>query len=87
MGSSPVVYEAKVGWYGGQWIKSLYMGGTSVSCGAYTYAWNPTGGFWRVFVPRSCLGRLINNIKAYTEHVATSPTPGTAGLSPCITRG
>ena len=86
-GTDGVVYEAKVGWYpGGQWIKSLYRGSTAVACADYKYAWNATGGFWRGFVPRSCLAQLTNRIKAYTEHVGPSPTPGTAGWSQWVAR-
>ncbi len=88
-GADGVTYEAKVGWYsGGVWIKSLYRGSTKITCGDYVYAWNATGGFWRVSVPRSCLDRLTNRLKAYSEHVTnTSATPGQAGWSPWVARG
>jgi hypothetical protein len=87
-GTDGVTYEAKVGWYsGGVWIKSLYRGNAEISCGNYTYVWNGTAAFWRVSVPRSCLGRLTNRLKAYSEHVGPSPTPGAAGWSPWVARG
>ena len=87
-GTDGVTYEAKVGWYpGGVWVKSLYRGDTEVSCHNYAYAWEATGDFWRVSVPRSCVGKLTNRVKAYSEHVGPSATPGEAGWSPWIARG
>ena len=87
-GTDGVQYEAMVGWYGADWKKSLYRSGSvAVACADYTYAWNATKGFWRVYIPRSCLGKLTNKLKAYTEHVATSATPGQAGWSPWVARG
>lgn len=88
-GDDGVTYEAMVGWYsGGVWIKSLYRGSTEVTCGDYVYALNATGGFWRVSVARSCLGRLTNRLKASSEHVTnTSAAPGQAGWRPWVARG
>ncbi len=87
-GTDGITYEAKVGWYsGGAWIKSLYRGSTSINCADFTYAWSAAGGFWKVSVPRTCLGRLTPRLKAYSEHVGTSPTPGQAGWSPLVARG
>ena len=86
-GTDGVIYEAKVGWYSDKWIKSLYQGSDEVSCDGYSYSWNGDKDFWRVRIPRSCLGELTNKIKAYSEHVATSATPGQAGWSTTIARG
>lgn len=87
-GTDGVGYEAKVGWYSDQWVKSLYRSdGTEINCRNYTYEWNATEKFWRVTIPRSCLGRLTNRLKAHAEHVATSPNPGEAGWSPWVARG
>jgi hypothetical protein len=87
-GTNGVIYEAKVGWYsGGVWIKSLYRGNTRIRCADHTYAWNANGEFWRVSVPRSCLDSLTNRLKAYSEHVGPSPTPGAAGWTSWVARG
>jgi hypothetical protein len=86
-GTNGVVYEAKVAWYSDKWMKSLYRGQTSVNCPGFKYTWNATGKFWRVFVPRSCLGKLTNKIKVYAEHVARSAMPGAAGWSRWVARG
>lgn len=87
-GTDGVEYEAMVGWYSADWKKSLYRsGGIAVDCAGYTYGWNATKRLWRVYIPRRCLGKLTNKLKAYTEHVATSATPGQAGWSPWVRRG
>lgn len=86
-GRDGVTYEAKAAWYGDRWITSLYRGSTRVTCSNFRYTWNATGKFWRVFVPRTCLRRLTDTIRAYAEHVAMSPMPGSAGWSPWVRRG
>lgn len=86
-GSDGVTYEATGACYpGGEWIFSLQKGEKLLSCSADRLAYNTTGGFWRFYVPRSCLPRLTNKIKVSSEMVY-GPTPGEAGPTRLIARG
>jgi hypothetical protein len=93
-GTDGVLYEARAAWGQATWYTRLSRGssmsesgGTAVNCPGFKYTWNATGKFWRVFVPRSCLGKLTNKIKVYAEHVAQSAMPGAAGWSRWVARG
>ena len=75
-GTDGVTYTAQAGWYGKDWAKSLSRGDTLVTCGNLAITYNATGGFWKVFVPRGCLGQLTNRIKVKGELVAVGSAKG-----------
>lgn len=81
-------YQARAGWYGADWIVSLSRGDRLVACGAMVFTYVADPGFWKVSVPRSCLNRLADRIKARSEIVTpTSAYPGYTPWSPWVTRG
>ena len=82
-------YRAIAGWYpGGAWAKSLERGSTLVSCDGLVFSWVGDGGYWKVVVPRSCLRRLADRIKAKSEMASyETATPGYTPWSPWVRRG
>jgi hypothetical protein len=81
-------YEAMGGWYGADWIVSLSRGGTLIDCDAMVFRYVADPGFWKVQVPRSCLNRLADRIRAQSEIVSpTSAYPGYTPWSPWVKRG
>lgn len=81
-------YQARAAWYGADWVVSLSRGDRLVTCGAMVFRYVADRGFWKVSVPRSCLNRLADRIKARSEIVTpTSAYPGYTPWSPWVTRG
>lgn len=73
---------------GGGWHKSLARGNTGVTCSGFKLTYNSTGKFWRFEIPRSCVGRLANQVKANGEMSATtSATLNQAGPTRWLARG
>jgi hypothetical protein len=86
-GKDGVSYKASGGCYpGGEWIVDLSKGTRSVACGGDRLAYNTSGGFWRISVPRDCLRKLTNTIKVSGE-LTFSAMPGEAGPSKWVRRG
>jgi hypothetical protein len=81
-------YHAMGGWYGEDWAVSLGRGDGLVECDGFVFSWNGDEGYWKVVVPRDCLRRLDDRIKAKAEIVTpTSATPGYTPWSPWVKRG
>jgi len=81
-------YRAQAGWYGEDWIASLSRGDRLVTCDAMVFTYVADPGFWKISVPRSCLNRLADRIKARSEIVTpTSAYPGYTPWSPWVRRG
>lgn len=81
-------YRAIAGWYGAEWIVSLERGDTLVDCDAMVFKYVTDSGLWKIEVPRSCLDRLANRIKAKAEIVSNaSAYPGFTPWSPWVARG
>jgi hypothetical protein len=86
-GTNGVTYKASGGCYsGGQWIVDLSKGTKSAACGGDRLAYKSSGGFWRFSVPRDCLRKLSDKIKASGE-LTFSAMPGAAGPSKWLRRG
>lgn len=81
-------YRATAAWHGAEWIVSLGRGPRLVNCDAMVFKYVADPGFWKVIVPRSCLGRLANRIKAKSEISSTVyASPGYTPWSPWVARG
>lgn len=90
-------YRAEAGCYGTEWITSLYYysnrnagaGGDPVGCEKFKMAYNADRGFYRVFLPRKCLGLAKDKIRVKAEgrNYAGSPMPGEAGPTRALARG
>ena len=90
-------YRAEAGCYGVDWMTNLYyyenrnagQGGDEVRCGKFEMAYNKDRGFYRVFIPRKCLGFAPNKIRVRAEgrNYAGSPLPGEAGPTKALARG
>lgn len=81
-------YEAMGGWYGADWAVSLSRGNTLVDCDAMVFKYVADPGYWKIVVPRSCLKRLSDRIKARSEIVSyENASPGYTPWSPWVKRG
>lgn len=81
-------YQAMGGWYGADWVVSLSRGANVVDCDAMAFKYVTDDGFWKIDVPRSCLDRLANRIKAKAEIVGyANAYPGYTPWSPWVARG
>lgn len=81
-------YRAMAAWYGAEWVVSLERGASLIECDAMVFKYVADPGFWKVVVPRSCLDRLANRIKAKSEISSTvHASPGYTPWSRWVARG
>jgi hypothetical protein len=89
-------YRAEAGCYQGTWHKGLYLyangdtttGGTKKNCDGFVFKYVTDGKFYKVIMPRSCVGKLPNKVKVSSEGIDYgSATPGFAGPTKLLARG
>lgn len=89
-------YDAEAGCYGAEWGgKTLYYlpnrhadTARKVDCPDFRLTYNSTYGFYRAYVPRSCMPRADNRVKVSSRgNNYGSQTGGTAGPTGLLRRG
>lgn len=96
-GTGPGQYRARGACYAGtDWATTLeYLPTGSpqdtrpVTCAKFTMTYNRTGHFYRVLIPRTCLAKAPNKVRAYSEATVYggSTTGGSAGPTKLLPRG
>jgi hypothetical protein len=88
-------YRAEASCYQG-WHKGLYLyssgdtttGGKRVTCDGFVLKYVTDGKFYKIVMPRSCVGKLPNKIRVAAEGVDfDSAMPGFAGPTKLLARG
>jgi hypothetical protein len=77
-------------WYKGLFYRSDRDGSDSkeVNCPDFKLTYNSTGHFYKVFIPRSCMGKANNRVKVRADAVEYgSTTGGEAGPTKLLGRG
>ena len=81
-------YTASAAWYGADWIKSLSWDDNAPrSCDGFKVVYNDTDNYWRVVVPRACVGKLTNKVKVHAEIVTNTSAIGGEATSHWLSRG
>ena len=85
-GANGVSYTVQGAWYSVDWVDSLERGQRLVACDGLRIHYR--SGYWQFRVPRTCLGRLTDQVKVSGLIVSpTSAIAGEAGPTGWVRRG